>query len=172
MRLTILAGILALTTTVMADDVTKVYIDIDSIESSTDLVAVDGIRSAGQPDAKAFSLAAEAGYAAVIDLRGKQESRGLDEAAVLQDLGLDYVELPLTSPEDISLENAAKLDEILSGYSEPVLIHCGSANRGGALLALRKSLHGASDDDALQYGRDAGLTGLEPIVRARLAEKE
>jgi uncharacterized protein (TIGR01244 family) len=172
MRFGILASIFALTTLVVADEVTKAYVDINLVTSSDDLVAVDGLRTAGQPDADTFALVADAGYTAVIDLRGAQENRGLDEAAVLQKLGLEYIELPLSSPDAISFENAAKLDEILAGYSEPVLIHCGSANRVGALLALRKSLHGASDDAAVQYGRDAGLTGLEPVVRARLAEKE
>ncbi|MGI9219403.1 MAG: fused DSP-PTPase phosphatase/NAD kinase-like protein [Woeseiaceae bacterium] len=172
MRFGILASILALTTLAVAEEVTKAYVDIDAVTSSDELVAVDGFRAAGQPDADAFALVAEAGYAAVIDLRGEQENRGLDEAAVLQELGLDYVELPLSSPDAISFENAAKLDEILSGYTEPVLIHCGSSNRVGALLALRKSMHGASDDAAVEYGRDAGLTGLEPVVRSRLSEKE
>jgi len=39
-------------------------------------------------------------------------------------------------------------------------------------LALRESLNGASDEAALAYGRAAGLTGLEDVVRERLAEKE
>lgn len=172
MRIGILASVLALTTFASAEELAQVYVDIDAAQSSADLAAVDGIRSAGQPDAEAFALAAEAGYAVVIDLRGEQENRGLDETAVLDELGLEYVEFPLTSPDDISFENAARLDEILAGYSEPVLLHCGSANRVGALLALRESLHGASDDAAVEYGRDAGMTGLEPVVRARLAEKE
>lgn len=172
MRFGILTSILALSTLVVAEEVTKAYVDIDTVTTSEELVAVDGFRASGQPDAEAFKLISEAGYAAVIDLRGEQENRGLDEAAVLEALGLDYVELPLSSPDAISFENAARLDEILAEYSEPVLIHCGSSNRVGALLALRKSMHGASDDAAVEYGRDAGLTGLEPVVRARLAEKE
>lgn len=172
MRFSILASLLAVAALAVAEEATKVYVDIATVASTADLVAVDGMRSAGQPDAEAFALAAEAGYAAVIDLRGEQENRGLNEATVLQELGLEYVELPLSSPDDISFENAAKLDEILSRYSEPVLIHCGSGNRVGALLALRKSLHGASDDDAVTYGQDAGLTGLEPVIRSRLAERE
>jgi len=52
------------------------------------------------------------------------------------------------------------------------LLHCGSGNRVGALLALLKSSQGASDEAALEYGISAGLTGLEPVVRARLAAKE
>ena len=35
----------------------------------------------------------------------------------------------------------------------------------GALLALRASLHGADDAEALELGRDAGLGDLEGRVR-------
>jgi hypothetical protein len=33
------------------------------------------------------------------------------------------------------------------------------------VLALRESLHGASDEEAIALGTDAGLTRLEPRVR-------
>jgi len=39
------------------------------------------------------------------------------------------------------------------------------------LLALRHSLNGATDEEALQHGREGGLTRLEPIVVKRLSEK-
>ena len=156
----------------MTEDQESIHIDIDGVNSSEDLHPVDGITSSGQPDEKEFSLFAEAGYVAVVDLRGLSEDRGLNEGAVLEQLGLEYVVLPLSSPDAINFENAAKLDQILAGYDGPVLVHCGSGNRVGALLALSKSLEGADDDAALQYGRSAGMTGLEPVVRSRLAEKE
>ena len=105
-------------------------------------------------------------------MRGANEDRGLDEAALLDKLGIDYIELPLSSPEAINMENAAQLEQILAGYDGPVLLHCGSGNRVGALLALRQSLRGASDAEALAYGKAAGLTGLEPVVRTRLEAEQ
>ena len=39
------------------------------------------------------------------------------------------------------------------------------------MLALRHSVNGASDEEALQYGKQGGLTRLEPVVVKRLAEK-
>lgn len=156
----------------MADEQASIHVAIDQVKSSDELNPVDGITSSGQPDATEFALFAEAGYVAVVDLRGEAEDRGLDEVAVLDDLGMQYVSLPLTSPEAISFENAAKLDEILADFDGPVLLHCGSGNRVGALLSLRQSLNGADDEASLAYGRSAGMTGLEPVVRSRLAEKE
>jgi len=167
----IMAGVLlglSLVSVVVAEDSMKILVNINAVTESDELHPVDGLTAAGQPNERQFELVAEAGYEAVIDLRGADENRGLDEAAILARLGLDYVELPVSSPDSISMENAAKLDAILSNYDGPVLLHCGSGNRVGALLALRASLRGADDEAALAYGKSAGLTGLEPLVRSRL----
>ncbi|MGI9272327.1 MAG: beta-lactamase hydrolase domain-containing protein [Woeseiaceae bacterium] len=157
---------------VLAGESGDIHVEISAVTSSADLQPVDGITSSGQPDADQFALVADAGYVAVVDLRGENEDRGLDEAAVLEQLGLDYVQLPVSSPEAISKDNASVLDQILSDYDGPVLVHCGSGNRVGALLALRQSMLGADDDDALAYGKSAGLTGLEPVVRSRLLDED
>lgn len=130
---------------------------------------LSGITSAGQPDEAAFKVFADSGYAAVIDLRTASEDRGLDEQNVVESLGMDYVSLPIGS-DGISFENARALDKLLSGYNQPVLVHCASGNRVGALLALRASLKGADDETAIEAGKQGGLTGLEPIVREALAE--
>ena len=154
----------------MADKMTTVHVDLATVDSSDDLLPVDGLTSTGQPNAEQLALFAEAGYVAVVDLRGESENRGLEEAAAVEVLGLDYVNLPVSGADSISWENASKLEEILSSYDGPVLVHCGSGNRVGALLALVKSKNGADDEEAVAYGRAAGLTGLEPVVRSRLAE--
>lgn len=166
-------AVVALVTSVLnAEETMPVHVDIDTVTQGSDLRPVDGITSAGQPDAAQFRAVADAGYVAVIDMRGAGEDRGLDEAALLKELGMDYIELPVTSADAINMQNAARLGQILSEYDGPVLLHCGSGNRVGALLALRESLNGASDEAALVYGRSAGMTGLEPVVRARLAEQD
>jgi uncharacterized protein (TIGR01244 family) len=104
-------------------------------------------------------------------MRGEREDRGMDEKVVVESLGMDYVLLPIVSEDDISFENAKKLDDLLAAYDGPVLIHCGSGNRVGALLALRQSMNGADDAAAMAYGKQGGLTGLEPVVQKRLEEK-
>ncbi len=163
---------LVIATTAMAEEMAEIHVDLESIESSQDLSPVDGLRSSGQPDAEQLALFAEAGYVAVVDLRGESENRGLDEAAAVESLGLDYVNLPVSGADSISWENANKLQEILSSYDGPVLVHCGSGNRVGALLALGKSKNGADDEEAVAYGRAAGMTRLESVVRSRLSEAE
>jgi len=63
------------------------------------------------------------------------------------------------------------LDILIAEADGPVLVHCGSANRVGALLALRKSMAGADDEAALEYGRKGGMTSLEPRVKEALTEE-
>ena len=143
-------------------------VDIDDVIAAGEVQAVDGVTSSGQPSEQALKVFSESGYAAVIDLRGESENRGLDEQAVVEELGMDYVAFPITGRDGISFENAERLDSLIEQYDGPVLVHCGSGNRVGALLALRESLNGASDEEALEYGREGGLTRLEGVVRERL----
>ena len=132
---------------------------------------VEGITAAGQPKKDGLMELAEAGYVAVIDLRGADENRGLDEKAVVEALGMEYVSLPIENKAALNFDNAEKLDDILDNYDKPVLVHCGSSNRAGALLALRQKANGAEDEDALAFGRSAGMTSLEETVQARFAER-
>ena len=83
---------------------------------------------------------------------------------------MTYVPMPIGG-DGINFENARALDELLAGFDEPVLLHCGSSNRVGALLALRASLAGADDEEALRIGLKAGLSSLEPAVREALDSK-
>ena len=146
------------------------HVDADDVVKEGAVVPIDGITSSGQPDQAGLKVFSESGYAAIIDLRGENENRGIDEKAAVEKLGMDYVLFPIESRAAISFENAAKLDKLIESYDAPVLIHCGSGNRVGALLALRQSLKGADDEAAVAYGKEGGLTGLEVVVRERLDE--
>ena len=67
---------------------------------------------------------------------------------------------------DLSLENARALKQLLDNAGHPVLVHCASGNRVGALLALAAADSGEmAADAAIEFGRAAGLTGAEPRVR-------
>lgn len=155
-----------------SDSGPSTYVDIASVNASGHVQPVDGITAAGQPDMAAFKVFADSGYVAIVDMRGPDEDRGMnDEKGVVEGLGLEYVAFPITSEDELSFDKARELDELIQSYDGPVLVHCASSNRVGAILALRHSLNGASDEEALQYGRQGGLTRLEPVVVKRLAEK-
>jgi len=137
--------------------------DLDAVVEVGQVRPVNGVTTAGQPNAEAFKVFADAGYVAVIDIRTVGEDRGLDEPTVVQGLGMDYVQMPIGG-DDITFEKAEKLQQLIDMYDEPVLVHCGSANRVGALFALSKYRETGDLDKALEAGQEAGLTRLEGAV--------
>ena len=150
----------------------RIHVEITAVISSGEVTPVNGVTSAGQPDEQALRVFADSGYVAVIDMRGINENRGLeDEQASVEATGMEYIAFPITSGDEISFDSARKLDGLLGDLDGPVLIHCGSGNRVGAVLALRHSLSGADNEESLEHGRDAGMTSLEAAVRERLNEK-
>ena len=148
----------------------ELKVDLATVVSTGMVVPVDGMTSAGQPDEAALGIFADQGYTTVIDLRTAGEDRGIDEAAVVESLGMDYITLPI-GRNDINFDKARSLDILIAEADGPVLVHCGSGNRVGALLALSKSLDGADNETALEYGRKGGMTRLEGTVKEALTEE-
>ncbi len=122
--------------------------------------------SAGQPTPSDFEALKAAGVRHVINLRPPSEDAGFDEAALMEQLGLHYAVVPVAGPEDLNADSARALDAAMAAAGEgPVLVHCASANRVGALLALRAAwLMGKPAEAALALGRAGGLTRMEPLV--------
>lgn len=149
---------------------TTLKVDVSEVVTVGAVEPVNGVTSSGQPDEEALRVFKDSGYAAVIDLRGESENRGLDEQAVVEELGMGYVPFPLTGSDAISFDAAERLNGLIEAQDGPVLIHCASGNRVGAMLALIESLNGADDDAAIAVGKDGGLTRLEGVVRERLSE--
>ena len=149
----------------------SIKVEVDQLVKVGRVVPVDGITSAGQPDEAALAVFRDNGYVAVIDLRSEREDRGFDEVGAISLLQMNYVSFPIVHREDISFSKARELDSLIDAFDGPVLIHCGSGNRVGALLALRASLAGADDEAAIAFGKQAGMTNLEDVVRERLADE-
>lgn len=128
---------------------------------------------AGQPTAEELQRFAAAGGTRVIDLRAPEEDRGYDEAAAVTAAGMRYYNLPITGAAGLTRENVKKLDSLLADSDDgKTLLHCASANRVGALMALRaRWLQGASEAEALEMGRRHGLTSLQPQVETLLREE-
>ncbi len=126
--------------------------------------------TAGQPSAAELQQAAAAGITTVIDLRQPDEARGFDETAAAERLGLRYVRIPVAGAAGLTDANAQALRTALAQSQGPVLLHCASSNRAGALLAVLEARDGASVDQALQFGREAGMTSLEAPTRVLLEQ--
>jgi uncharacterized protein (TIGR01244 family) len=130
---------------------------------------IEGVTAAGQPSAAALEAAAKSGYKSVIDLRAPSEDRGFDEKSMVEALGMSYVSLPVEGAAGVSYANASQLDKLLAELPKPILLHCSSGNRVGALLALRAKAGGMDDGAALELGVANGLSGLKSIVEQKLA---
>lgn len=126
--------------------------------------------SSGQPTKAQFQNLLEKGVQVVIDLRADDETPDFDEAAFVRGIGLQYLELPVRGKEGLTRENVLSLDALfLQAGERPLLLHCSSGNRVGAMMALREAwLHGATAEQALVVGRAWGMKSLEPDVTALL----
>jgi uncharacterized protein (TIGR01244 family) len=129
---------------------------------------MEGLLIGGQPSPAQLEALAGLGYTTVINLRGPAE-RGSTDPALVESLGMTYVSIPVTSPDDLSEENARKLAEAMGDGTEPVVLHCASSNRVGALLAMKTFyVDDATPEEAMALAKKAGITRMEPAVRQKL----
>lgn len=128
-----------------------------------------GILTAGQPSRQDFEMLRERGVRTVINLRVPSERGTREEPEWMKELGLAYVSIPVAGAAGVNEETARALDLALENAERPVLVHCGSSNRVGAVFALRAfHLEGKSAEEALEIGRSSGVTRLEDHVRGLL----
>lgn len=120
------------------------------------------VAAAGQPRAEDFRRLADAGYKSIIDLRHPAEDRGFDEAAVARDAGLRYENIPVTPPTLGDAEFDRFRAVLMDPANRPLLVHCASANRVGALLIPYLMLdEGRPVGVALELAKRAGLRSQE-----------
>ncbi len=124
----------------------------------------------GAIDAADLGRIRAAGIKHVVDLRTAEERAGFDEAGIATGLGLGFHSIPIKGAQSLTKENAMRLDELLRHLGdEPVLVHCASGNRVGALIAVREAwIQGKSTEEAIAEGKRWGLTSLESSVRTIL----
>lgn len=133
-----------------------------------------GVLTGGQPTVEQLEEAARAGFRTIVNLRAPGEEGAWDEATKAAELGLRYAAIPIAGADGLTAGNAGKLAEIVDDPRDlPVMVHCASGNRVGALFAMKAFHVGGEDaDSALAVGREAGLTRLEEAVKERLSPPE
>ena len=132
-----------------------------------------GLLTGGQVTREQMTELAEMGYSTFVSLRPVSEEGAGWEEEFAAGQGLTLVRIPVGSAEDLTRENARILADTLAEADGKAVVYCQSGNRVGALLALKA--HWIDEDgaaEALAFGRDAGLTRLEPAVQAIIEEKE
>lgn len=121
-----------------------------------------GVVTAGQPTPDELERLAEAGYKTILDLRAPEEPRGYDEEAAARDAKMEYVNIPVT-PATLADEDFDRFRELMRDPARrPIVVHCGTANRVGALLIPYLILdEGKDPEDAFRVAVDVGLRSQE-----------
>ncbi|MGV3515575.1 beta-lactamase hydrolase domain-containing protein [Luteitalea sp.] len=116
-----------------------------------------------------FPTLAAQGFTTVVNLRLPDEPGVAEEAAAVADAGLRYFHLPMNPAAPLPETAEAFLDVLADPANQPVYIHCASANRVGAVWAIKRVVQDAwSREDALAEARHIGLKSpvmLEFVAR-------
>lgn len=122
----------------------------------------------GQPSPEQFASAQRLGYKTIVNLRLPDEEDNTDPEQI-RNLGMNYVSFPMTGSADLTEEKVREFAEALEAAETPMMVHCASGNRVGALFAMKAFyVDGLSPEEALEVGRKAGVTRAEPTVREKL----
>jgi len=116
----------------------------------------------GQPTAEQLKALKAAGGDIVLDLRDPMEPRPVDEPALVRELGMEYVNVPVRagSLDDTTLERI--LDVLRGAGDRTVFFHCGSGSRvGGALIPYFILDQGLEEQDAVDQAMRVGLRSAE-----------
>ena len=131
-------------------------------------VPFDSVLTGGQPTFDQLKQAAETGFKTVINLRTDNELPDPDqELTWVEGCGMKYLHIPVAVPEGLTPQNAKIFADALSKPENyPLIVHCRSGERAGAMFAL-KAFHIDEKDieEALLIGERAGLIRLAPTVK-------
>ncbi len=131
-------------------------------------VPFDYIVTGGQPTYGQLKRASELGFKTVINLRTDAEKPSPDqESSWVEELGMKYVHIPVDGAKGLTLKNTKALTAaLLSPEDYPLIVHCKSGNRVGALFSLKAFyIDEKSAIEAVKIGKKAGLGSLQPVVQ-------
>lgn len=141
----------------------------------TRLHTVGGVFLASQPKPEDFAQAKKGGVKTVINLRHLKEIKDFNEQEVVEGLGLNYEPLAWNGPGELTDEVFDRTRKLLKSADRPLLLHCGSANRVGAVwLPYRVLDEGVALDDAVAEANTVGLKSAEyeRLARDYIARKK
>ena len=138
----------------------------------TDRVHVCGdVLLASQPAEGDFATLRQQGYRSVLNLRHEREMNQLDfdQAEAITSQGMHYYHVPVGGADELTDDVFDHVRQILNNPgNRPVLVHCASANRVGAVwLAHRVLDAGVAYEDALAEAEQVGLRSDALMHRAR-----
>jgi uncharacterized protein (TIGR01244 family) len=165
MKALCIAAALALVGAVVTAQVTKQ--EIPGVRNFSRVDATIGC--AGAVDPAAMSGLRKEGFVSVINLREASE-QGADidgSRAAAQKAGLKYIHLPFNAAKPDAAVVQSFLSAVADKSNQPVFIHCGSANRVGAMWMIKRALQdGWPVEKAQAEGQAVGLTNPQLVAFA------
>lgn len=152
----------AAATVVAQDDSRQLKLESAELGSTRDVHAFGKNLLCGQPSREEFAEAKSRGIEVVISLREEGEIEW-DERAAIKNLGLKFHHFGFRTPDSLTPEILDQSLKILAGSKKaPVLLHCASANRVGAVwLAHRVLNDGISIEEASREAKTVGLRNAD-----------
>jgi len=131
---------------------------------TTPQIATSGvIRQGGVAELKRL------GFKTILDLRTAPEGTAREQAAVAK-AGMDYYNIEISRAPITPAQVKAFGKLVANKANYPILVHCASGNRVGAMWVLQRIGQGVPADAAFKEGRAIGLApGRERQVRQSLA---
>ncbi|MBD1545262.1 fused DSP-PTPase phosphatase/NAD kinase-like protein [Roseibium aggregatum] len=131
------------------------------------LRATPFIGTGGNVDPTGIDTLATLGFKTVVNLNTAEQG-ATTEGALVQKAGMTYVNIAVSTkaPTSEQVAEFAKVAEDPNNY--PILLHCESSNRVGAMWALYRASKGVPNEIAIEEGRTVGLKSREPAVRKML----
>ncbi len=116
------------------------------------------ITVAGQIAPEQFEEAARQGFKSVLNLRAADEEGFMaDERQRAEAAGLRYENVPVKK-EEISDELTTSVLEEIDGLPKPVLIHCASGMRAGAMAFMHMATReGLPAEEAMKRAQEKGF---------------
>lgn len=132
----------------------------------------------GCPTTEGLEALKARGVKTVIDLRTDKELSE-DYPETVKKLGMNYVHLPMASDAMTEQQADNYLEAVRRYGDQPILDHCGSANRAGAMHGLYLATErGCSIDEAVKRAKQAGMRNkdlerdLRNILKAKSQSKD
>ena len=130
-------------------------------EDAPRILCIDeSLATAGQPKETAFAKLASNGFRSVLNLR--TDAEGIDlarERELAEKAGLRYLNVPVSAPNLNEETVNAFIKAVKEKSNHPMLIHCGTANRVGAMMMIYRVLEqGWTEEKAAEEAARIGLT--------------
>jgi len=130
--------------------------------------AFGNIYLAGQPSPEDLPLLRAEGIRTIISLRHKKEL-SWDEANAVEQSDMNFIHVPFGAAQQLKPEIFDKVLKILRDKKQgPMVLHCGSANRVGAIWYVYRVLDGnLSPEAAKKEAQKVGLRNPAYLDRAQ-----